>query len=525
MAEVDKCFVVMPFGVKPKTDGSGGTYDFDKVYRVIIQRAIRNVNMQPLRADEIEGNRIIHADMFKDLRDRPIVIVDLSLLNPNVFYELGVRHVMSSTGTVLMANIETVKRLPFDVALSRTIPYQFDGQNLDWDEVERVVPLLQAAIEEAKRGAPDSPIYAFLEQVLSSNTPSKDDGSTSSEALSVPKDLEEYQQRFAQIWLDEGEFCLQKLEELIESDGNSEFGVRAIGYYVLKAGADSTSTLKAAELLFNHEQYDLAAKLYGKAYKKAKEISQNLELKQTLNYASAISETEATLARAYEALKLVEEARSLAKTRLSELSKHNTEQTDDLQSTKRKEEELKNALLDVSFVTQEYASMLAWIWTLSHDERDLDKVIVEIREAIRWIEELRAKEIFVPQSRYALNLLRCTMFLRIAENDRERIDAEKNFQKILALKPCAEDTFTSRSYLRWYQVFVLADMGKYDDAQKRAMATITEDIKVANKDETTEVGRRQYTKLRRTIEEYSRYWHDTKSIGRVSQIINSAHFQ
>ena len=98
MAEVDKCFVVMPFGVKPRNDGTDRTYNFDKVYRVIIQRAIANVKMQPLRADETEGSRIVHADMFKDLRDRPVVLVDLSLLNPNVLYELGIRHVMSSHG-------------------------------------------------------------------------------------------------------------------------------------------------------------------------------------------------------------------------------------------------------------------------------------------------------------------------------------------------------------------------------------------------------------------------------------------
>ena len=131
--------------------------------------------MQPLRADETEGSRIVHADMFKDLRDRPVVLVDLSLLNPNVLYELGIRHVMSSTGTVLMANEETVKKLPFDIALSRTISYRYDGEHLDWDEVERVIPQLQAAIEEARRGTPDSPVYAFLEQVLSPSSVKKDD--------------------------------------------------------------------------------------------------------------------------------------------------------------------------------------------------------------------------------------------------------------------------------------------------------------------------------------------------------------
>src|SRR5262252_2192065 len=96
------CFVVMPFGVKPFNDGSGRRFDFDKVYRVIIKRAVKEAGLVPIRADEQVGAQIIHIDMFKALRDRAIVLVDLSLENPNVFYELGVRHVMSPRGTVLM---------------------------------------------------------------------------------------------------------------------------------------------------------------------------------------------------------------------------------------------------------------------------------------------------------------------------------------------------------------------------------------------------------------------------------------
>src|SRR5688572_114637 len=259
MAEREKCFVVMPFGVKPRNDGTDRTYNFDKVYRVIIQRAINNVGLQPVRADETEGSRVVHADMFKDLRDRPVVLVDLSLLNPNVLYELGIRHVMSATGTVLMANEETVKKLPFDIALSRTIAYRYDGEFLDWDEVERVIPLLQAAIEEARRGTPDSPVYAFLEQVLSASALKKDD-TLAEDGKNPNSDLDVYQKKFAKIWLESKDTI--EVEKLIDEHSNSSFGVRAIGYYGLLANLDKPIQTKIAEFLFNYEQYDLAAELY-----------------------------------------------------------------------------------------------------------------------------------------------------------------------------------------------------------------------------------------------------------------------
>ena len=120
--------------------------------------------MKPIRADERVTSAIIHSEMFRDLRDRVVVLADLSLDNPNVFYELGIRHVMSSNGTVLMCRKGSV--LPFHVKLSRVIFYEFDGASLDWEEVERVVRSLKVALQEARKGQPDSPVHALLESVL-----------------------------------------------------------------------------------------------------------------------------------------------------------------------------------------------------------------------------------------------------------------------------------------------------------------------------------------------------------------------
>jgi len=487
----------MPFGVKPRNDGTNRNYNFDKVYRVIIQRAISNVKMQPLRADETEGSRIIHADMFKDLRDRPVVLVDLSLLNANVLYELGIRHVMSPTGTVLMANEETVKKLPFDIALSRTISYRYDGEYLDWDEVERVIPQLQAALEEARRGTPDSPVYAFLEQVLSPSAGKRDD-IPADDSKNIYADLDDYQKKFAQMWVAQKDTI--NLEKLIDEHGSSVFGARAIGYYGLLGKLDKPTQSKIAEFLFNHEQFDLSTKLYEQSDKGGV-----LGFNDLLYYGPAISYATPDMQGAAKGLKIIEKARAMAKKKMEE-------NPSDLA-----------AQMDYSYATQHVASMLSWIWSLSREEGDLQKVIVELRESIRLIEELRDKGMEnVPLGRYAHNLLRYAMFLRIAENDPERLDVEKNFQKIMSLKPGNELSLTA-SYLRWFQVFILADMGKYDDAQKRAQSAITMDIRFATKEDETEVGRQQYTELRRLLENFSRFWRDPKSIARVSQIINSAH--
>jgi tetratricopeptide (TPR) repeat protein len=452
--------------------------------------------MQPLRADETEGSRIVHADMFKDLRDRPVVLVDLSLLNPNVLYELGIRHVMSPTGTVLMANEETVKKLPFDIALSRTISYRYDGEHLDWDEVERVIPQLQAAIEEARRGTPDSPVYAFLEQVLSPSALKKDDSSPDDNRNSF-SDLDDYEQKFAQMWIAQKDVDLDKL---IDDHSNSVFGARSIGYYGILGKLEKKVQAKIAKFLFYHEQYDLSTKLYEQCDKEGV-----LGFDDYLYYGPAVSSAFPDLQGAEKGLKLIEKSRAMAKKKIDD-------NPNDLEGQK-----------EYSYASQHVASMRSWIWSITREESDLEKVISELRESIRLIEELRDKGVEdIPAGRYAHNMLRYTMFLRIAENDPERMDVEKNFQKILSLKP-GNELSLSASYLRWFQVFILADMGKYDDAQKRAQAAIALDIRFSTKEEETEVGRRQYSELRRLLENFSRYWRDPKSIARVSQTINSAH--
>ena len=62
--------------------------------------------------------------MFFELVTADAVVADISIVNPNVFYELGVRHGIAMRG-VFMIHAGWSKR-PFDVAPDRTFSY--DGK-------------------------------------------------------------------------------------------------------------------------------------------------------------------------------------------------------------------------------------------------------------------------------------------------------------------------------------------------------------------------------------------------------------
>src|SRR6185312_9114703 len=118
------CFVLMPFGVK--RDAMGRPTNFDAVYQTIIAPAVLKAGLDPIRADEERVGGAIHKPMFERLMLCPYAVADVTGANPNVYYELGVRHAMRSNSTVVLFSEGTM--LPFDIAMLRCIPYRVDDK-------------------------------------------------------------------------------------------------------------------------------------------------------------------------------------------------------------------------------------------------------------------------------------------------------------------------------------------------------------------------------------------------------------
>jgi hypothetical protein len=151
------CFVVMPFGVKP--DGSGGSVNFDAVYADLLAPAISAAGLDPLRADQEVVGGIIHKPMYERLILSDYAIADLTTANANVFYELGVRHAVRPYSTVLVS--ADVKRVPFDLAPDRVLPYALDGAGKPADPAKDRDALVKA-LEAARHATDDSPVFQLI---------------------------------------------------------------------------------------------------------------------------------------------------------------------------------------------------------------------------------------------------------------------------------------------------------------------------------------------------------------------------
>ena len=155
------CFVDMPFGQKPDLT-SGMTVDFDQIYETGIKPAIVDAGLEPVRGDQERTGGIIHVPMFGRLLLSEFVVADLTLSNPNVFYELGIRHTARPFTTVPI--FAAIRPIPFDVALVRAIPYTLESGKLTMEGAAALKAALGARLGEAIRGAAseDSPIYQLI---------------------------------------------------------------------------------------------------------------------------------------------------------------------------------------------------------------------------------------------------------------------------------------------------------------------------------------------------------------------------
>jgi len=158
------CFVVMGFGKKMDYENSKEV-DLDRIYKKVIKKLFETdlTDYELIRADEIAGSSLIDVSMYTLLMKADLVIADITTLNPNAIYELGVRHALKPYSTIIMA--EEKCRIPFDLNHSRFLVYKEIGENLDDKEADEIRKRLKDFVNTSEKKEPDSPLYTFLPQI------------------------------------------------------------------------------------------------------------------------------------------------------------------------------------------------------------------------------------------------------------------------------------------------------------------------------------------------------------------------
>jgi hypothetical protein len=150
------CFYVTPIG----SAGSEERQHSDLFLGSLVEPAVQEFGLAVVRADRIGKAGMITAQVIEHIAKSRLVIADLSFHNPNVFYEVALRHARRLPVVQLIRQADSI---PFDLEQFRTI-------QIDTSSIFTLVPRLDTYRSEiashirralADGGDTENPLTAF----------------------------------------------------------------------------------------------------------------------------------------------------------------------------------------------------------------------------------------------------------------------------------------------------------------------------------------------------------------------------
>jgi len=141
-----KCFVIMPIADIHGYEAG----HFSRVYEYLLKPAIIQAGFLPIRADDAVKTDYIVVSIIQQIVESEMVICDFSARNPNVMYELGLRHAFNKP-VALLKDRRTEK--VFDIQGLRYSEYD---ESLRIDSVQKDISRISAAIIETAKSSSET---------------------------------------------------------------------------------------------------------------------------------------------------------------------------------------------------------------------------------------------------------------------------------------------------------------------------------------------------------------------------------
>ncbi len=120
--EIKDCFVIMPFS----TSQSHKEAEWTEIFEELFKKAWESFKVNCYRTQVARGS--ITKEIIENLYSASVVFADLTDSNPNVMYELGVRHTFKKPSIMVKAKSANI---PFDVNDYNVFEYEYTPKGLE----------------------------------------------------------------------------------------------------------------------------------------------------------------------------------------------------------------------------------------------------------------------------------------------------------------------------------------------------------------------------------------------------------
>jgi hypothetical protein len=149
--QIAECFIIMPVSTPANLQATyaSDSQHFLHVLQHLFLPAVTAAGFSPL-LPTVEGSRLIHAEIVQRLASADMVLCDMSALNPNVFFELGIRTALNRPVALVKDDVTTP--VPFDTAFINY--YEYKSTLAPWrlsDEVDRLTRHIEQSFPRSDR--------------------------------------------------------------------------------------------------------------------------------------------------------------------------------------------------------------------------------------------------------------------------------------------------------------------------------------------------------------------------------------
>ena len=154
-----RCFIIMPIST-PESCAAKYPEDpehFMHVLNHLFTPALEKAGYTPV-PPKARGADLIHAEIIKNIESAELVLCDVSTLNPNVFFELGIRTAVNKP--VCIVKDDQTENVPFDTGI---VNYHGYASALrPWNSEQEINKLITHIQDSAKRSGDENQLWKYF---------------------------------------------------------------------------------------------------------------------------------------------------------------------------------------------------------------------------------------------------------------------------------------------------------------------------------------------------------------------------